>query len=240
MISGGPSHDFPATSEVLVDLLGQQGVTSTVFDDPGDALTALASAPDAWDLLTVNALRWNMEAERYAPARDQWAFSLSDRDAETIEHHVRTGGGLLACHTAVICFDANPRWAACIGATWNWDRSSHPPRGPASVAPTSAGRDHPVTAGIGEFMTLDEIYCFLDHDEDLVPLLTSDHGGVAHPVLWARTLGLGRVVTDVLGHDEAAMAQPEHAEVLQRAARWLTASHAPTGQPADLPWSTTP
>jgi len=239
LISGGPGHDFEATSAALVDLLAQEGVQSTVFDDPHEALVALAATPDSWDLLTVNALHWQIEAERHAHLRDTWAFSLCDRDAETIERHVRRGGGLLACHTAAICFDADPRWAACIGATWNWDRSSHPPHGPARISPTPAGQHHPLTAGIEDFTTVDEIYGFLDQDPDLVALLTSSHGGSQHPVLWARTVGRGRVVTDLLGHDAPAMTQPDHRKILRRAARWLSTPDTEAGRPERLTWSDT-
>jgi type 1 glutamine amidotransferase len=88
--------------------------------------------------------------------------------------------------------------------------------------PTPAGRTHPLTAGIAEFTIVDEIYAFLDHEADLTALLTSRHGDTDHPVLWARTVGRGRVVTDLLGHGPAALAHPDHREILRRAARWLT------------------
>jgi type 1 glutamine amidotransferase len=107
---------------------------------------------------------------------------------------------------------------------WNWDRSSHPPLGPARISPTEAGRHHPITSGTDAFTTVDEVYGFLDAEPDLVPLLTSPHDGTDHPVLWARTVGRGRVVTDLLGHDGAAMGQARHRELLGRAARWLTES----------------
>ena len=66
-----------------------------------------------------------------------------------------------------------------------------------------------------------EVYGSLDLTAEVEPLLTSPHEGADHPVLWARQVGRGRVVTDVLGHDAAAMAHPVHAEILRRAARWL-------------------
>ena len=231
MISGGPLHDFDATSAALADLLADAAVESTVFDDPHEALVALAQHPDSWDLVTVNCLHWPMGSERHAHLRDRWAFTLTDSEAEAIGRHVRTGGGLLASHTAAICFDGDPRWAATIGATWNWDRSSHPPQGPALISVTAAGRIHPLTAGVADFTIVDEIYGFLDQEPDLDALLTSTHGGTVHPVLWARTVGRGRVVTDLLGHDTAAMTQPDHGEILRRAAHWLTAPDA-AGHPS--------
>ncbi len=233
VISGGPLHDFEATTTMLVEILAEEGVQSTVFTDPRAALRALAANPHAWDLVTVNGLHGPMSAERHAHLRDDWSFTLRDDEAETLERYVVEGGGLLALHAAAICFDGDPRWAACLGGTWNWERSSHPPHGPAQVVPTAAGRIHPLTAGIAAFTTIDEVYGFLDHGADLVPLLTSAHGGTDHPVLWARTVGSGRVVTDLLGHDAAAVDQPDHREVLRRTARWLAPSIGPARPTAD-------
>ncbi len=234
LLSGGPLHNFCDSSRALTELLAAEGVESSVYLDPHLAIAELAARPAAWDMFTVNALRWRMTAARHEPLRDMWAFELGDDEAGAVERFVRAGGGLLACHTAVICFDADPRWRACLGASWNWERSSHPPAGVARVAVTDAGRAHPITAGTDDFSTVDEIYGFLDVDPDVVPLLSSAHGGVDHPLMWARALGRGRVVTDLLGHDAAAMDQTDHARILRRAVRWLTATAGPR-QPAPTP-----
>ncbi len=233
LISGGPLHDFAASSAAVVDILAEVGVHSTVFDDPRAALHALSERPEAWDLLTVNALHWAASSARHAHLRQRWSFALSDAESHAMDEYVRGGGSLLACHTAVICFDGDPRWAGCIGANWDWDRSMHPPLGPVRVVPTAAGRTHPITEGTAGFTTVDEVYGFLDEAPDLVPLLTSAHGGAEHPVLWARSVGRGRVVTDLLGHDADAVNQPDHREVLRRAARWLTDRDRPAHQTPD-------
>lgn len=221
VISGGPLHDFDATTGAIVAALHEVGVRSTVFDDPRAALASLAARPANWDLVTVNALRWTPSAPRHDHLRERWSFTLRDDEAELLHQHVRAGGGLLACHTAALCFDGHPAWAACLGATWDWERSSHPPLGPATISPTATAGQHPITEGIEAFATVDEVYGFLRAEPGLEPLLTSPHGGVDHPVLWAREVGLGRVVTDLLGHDAGAVEHPSHREVLQRAARWL-------------------
>ena len=222
VISGGPLHDFAASTAALVEVLEGEGVRCTVVEDPRAGLRELVEHPGSWDMVTVNALAWGAGAERHAHLRDEWAFTLHAEESAAIDRHVRGGGGLLACHAAVICFDGDPRWVGCLGAGWNWDRSMHPPLGPVDVVPTVAGAVHPVTAGMEGFTTVDEVYGFLDLAPDLEPLLTSAHGGVEHPVLWARPVGAGRVVTDLLGHDVAAMTHPSHRAVLRRAARWLT------------------
>ncbi|MEZ5177575.1 MAG: ThuA domain-containing protein [Acidimicrobiales bacterium] len=207
VISGGPLHDFAATTAAIVDALAEEDVRSTVFEDPRAAIAELAAGADAWDLVTVNALRWTPTAERHRHLRERWSFALGDDEADVLRRHVLGGGGLLACHAAALCFDGHRTWADLLGATWDWDRSSHPPLGPVTVSPTPEADEHPITAGLGAFATVDEVYGFLREEPGLVPLLTSPHGGVDHPVLWTRSVGRGRVVVDLLGHDVAAVAR---------------------------------
>lgn len=223
MISGGPPslHDHAATTAALVALAGEVGIDSTVPDHPAAALDLLADGPGS-DLVTVDALLWQMPAERHAPLRDQWAFVLEDRHADALLAHVEGGGGLLACHTAPITFDADPRWRALLGASWSWDRSHHPPVGPIAVRPV-AGASHPVIEGVdAPFELVDEVYADLDLDPDVAPLLSSEIGGVDQPLLWARAVGRGRVVVDLLGHDVRSYQDRTHAEIVRAAMRWLT------------------
>ncbi len=224
VLSGGPTHDFAASSDRLGELLSTEGIDSVVEDDLRRGIELLADRGTAWDMVTVNALRWTMAAERHSPLRDEWAFVLSETEAESMAAHVHGGGGLLALHAAVICFDNRPVWQEMLGASWDWERSSHPPLGEILVTFTDAGRRHPLTAGLEPFAIRDEAYGFLREEPGLVPLLTARHGGRDHPVLWARQVGAGRVVTDLLGHDASSFAHPAHAEILRRSARWVAGS----------------
>ena len=227
LLTGGPVHDFDATSAAIASLLGAGNggpIETTIVSDPRNVLERLRpetrDGAEQWDMLTVNALHWRMEIDRYADVRDRDAFDLSGADGELISGFVHGGGGLLALHTAVICFDAEPHWHALTGAAWNWDRSSHPPVAELAVQITEAGRRHPITAGIEPFCIVDELYGLLDGADDFEPLLTATRDGVVHPLLWARPVGAGRVVTDLLGHGVESVTHPAHRTILQRAARW--------------------
>lgn len=224
VLSGGPTHDFAASSGRLGELLAADGIESVVEEDLHRGIERLLDPDVVWDMVTVNALRWAMAAERYRHLRDEWAFVLTAAEAEVLAVHVRDGGGLLALHTAVVCFDGRPAWHETVGASWDWDHSSHPPLGEIVVRVTDAGRRHPLTAGIASFSIVDEAYGFLREAPGIVPLLTAEHGGRDHPVLWARPFGAGRVVTDLLGHDASSFAHPTHAEIVRRAARWVAGS----------------
>ena len=224
LVSGGPGHPFDRTSSMLAALLDEQGIETIVVTEPTDAVAVLLAAESgtgaAIDLVTVNALRWRMDQDRYAEQRADWAVALDPDDLAVIDRFVRAGGGLLALHTAVICFDADPTWHALCGASWRWERSSHPPLGPVEIDVTEAGATHEITAGVGPFVIEDEAYGFLDEVDGLEPLLVSSHGGRTHPLLWARSVGAGRVVTDLLGHGPTSTEHPAHRTILSRAATW--------------------
>lgn len=224
LLRGGPVHDFAATSAALASALEEQGLVTTMVDHPDDLVAELraveSGAGEPVALVTVNALRWGMAQERYASQRAEFAHRLTDEDAAVLDRFVRGGGGLLALHTAVICFDGHPTWRALCGAAWSWDVSGHPPVGPVSIRLTAAGRGHEVTAGIDDFVVEDEAYGFLDEEDGIEALLTSSRGGRDHPVVWAREVGGGRVVTDLLGHGPASLAHPAHRRLLVQAAAW--------------------
>ena len=224
VLSGGPGHDFDSTTGVIAEISLEAGLGCQVVTDPAELFDLLHRSErgevEPWDLVTVNALRWRMEAGRYDHVREALAFELDEPDASALRRYVVGGGGLLVLHTGVICFDAEPTWHDLVGASWSWERSSHPPVAEVDVTVTEAGRRHPVTSGIESFRVQDELYEFLDTVTDLDPLLTATHGGITHPLVWARTHGKGRVVTDVLGHSSESLTNPAHRALLSRGLCW--------------------
>ena len=224
LLSGGPGHDFDLTSAALAKILASPDTATEIVTDPAHFFHLLQLGTNGqiepWDLITVNALRWKMQVDRYAELRNEWAYSLRHQDIELMREFVTQGGGLLALHTAVICFDAHPIWKQLTGASWNWSASSHPPVGEFEVSITAAGSQHPVTAQAQNFLLADELYGFLDQVPDLIPLLTAPYLGVEQPLLWAQSIGSGRVVTDLLGHSVESLSNATHQDVLTRAAFW--------------------
>ncbi|NUT44554.1 MAG: ThuA domain-containing protein, partial [Thermoactinospora sp.] len=107
ILSGGLYHDFAATSQALSDVLAEIGVESEITEDIAGAL----SEPSEYQLITVNALRWQMGLERFADQRDQWGFRLPAQARTTLLDHLDRGGGLLCMHAASICFDDWQGWS---------------------------------------------------------------------------------------------------------------------------------
>lgn len=219
ILTGGIRHDFADNAAALAEQLAAAGVDSEIETDIEAGLERLEAG--GYDLLTVMALRWRMAGDpKYAPYRDEWAFSLSPDGRARLGGFVRGGGGLFGFHTACLCFDDWAEWREILGGVWQWGRSTHPPLGPVSVVKTA--EKHPLTDGLGGFDIVDEVYSGLSLANSVCPLLEAAAGGTeaAEPVLWANRYGKGRVVFDALGHNRASIKQPTHAEIIRRAALW--------------------
>ena len=220
ILSGGHTHPFATSAPALAALLAEQGIESVVEMDPEAAIAKVAKTRPA--LLTVYALRWTMQqGDKYAPYREEWGFSLSAGARAEVEAHLARGGGILALHTAVICFDDWAGWADILGGRWVWGRSSHPPYGPVEVRPGEP--NHPFVAGLPAFSLNDEAYGDLDLDSGVRPVMhVRAAGGSWHPALWTRMFRNGRVAVDTLGHDAGAFEHPTHRRIVARAALWAS------------------
>lgn len=123
VLSGGLTHDFPATTARLTALLDASGLAAEVHTEVDAALAALPGAA----LLVVNALRWSMTGpgtpDRYRARAAAEGASPSGPARAALDTHLAAGGGVLGMHTAAICFDDWPAWGARLGGAWEWERS---------------------------------------------------------------------------------------------------------------------
>lgn len=217
--TGGIYHEFPQMAQALAEVLSGAGIASTISFDIDDCARQLEAG--GIDLFTVYALRWRMlDGEKYAALRPEWALAVAPATRRIIENHVRKGGGLLALHTAVICFDDWAEWQEMLGGAWVWGQSSHPPLQATTVR--IAEPKHVVTLGLDGFNLHDEVYRGMTLGDDINVLATAStlDDTQQHPVAWTHRHGAGRVLCDTLGHDASCIRQPVHAEMLRRAARW--------------------
>jgi hypothetical protein len=220
ILTGGIGHPFEQAAPALEAILASEGIESEISFDIETGMTSLAAT--RYDIVTVYALRWRMlGSEKYAPHRTRWAFSPSQEARAALRGHLARGGGLLALHTAVICFDDWDEWGDILGARWAWGQSSHPPRGGLKTRMT--GACSLLTKGLGGFsLANDEVYGGLEWRGEIQPLMTAQADGHATeaPVLWTRTHGPAHVAVDLLGHDSNSLEQPVHRTILTRAAQW--------------------
>lgn len=223
LLSGGP-HPFAQTTPLLAALIDELGCTVTIVEDPDDAAARLVAGHV--DLFALNTLRWRMCADRHAPLRAEHAYVTPGPTRAAISGWVLGGGRMLACHGAPVCFDDWHEWGDLLGARWSWTGSSHPPVGEIEVRIAAPG--HPIVTGLDDLIITDECYGFLEHTAPIEPLLSGEHGGTTHPLLWEHRAGAGHVVVSLLGHGPESFQHPTHAEILRRSVGYLLGKPQPT------------
>lgn len=221
VLTGGPphAHDFADSGGALAELVAATGRAVELVDHPDDAAERLDQG--GVDALVVNALRWRMHGEAYDAWRDGWAYETSPHTRDHLAGFVRRGGGLLANHTASICFDDWPEWGDVVGGSWRWGVSSHPPCGPVSARVVA---EHPVVAGLPSTIELvDEVYGDQHVRPDVTVLAVARrHADDAEqPVVWVHRYGRGRVVYDGFGHDGASIRHPDNSRLLRQGLDWI-------------------
>ncbi len=145
---------------------------------------------------------------------------------DNLRRAVSNGCGLVVAHFASGAFFDRasnavwPAYAELAGRVWNPRLRGHDPRGPFAVRI----RDpvHPVTLGLSDFTTDDELYTCLDGDAPIRVLAdaVSKVDGRPYPLVFTREFGRGRVFHCALGHDVRALAPPAVAALYRRGVVW--------------------
>ena len=138
---------------------------------------------------------------------------------------VKEGRGLVIVHFASGAFiDWTTRvvpeeFEVLAGRIWNTQRRGHDPHGVFRVRITDA--EHPITAGLEDFDTLDELYTMLDGDTPIRVLAeaTSRVDGESYPIVFVTEPGKGRSFHCALGHDPRAFNEPT-LQLYRRGVAW--------------------
>jgi type 1 glutamine amidotransferase len=84
--------------------------------------------------------------------------------------------------------------------------------------------EHPVVAGLNNFVIHDEIYWGFRVGPDITPLLTTTHAKSGKPLAWARTEKKSRVVCIQLGHGPEAFEDSNYRRSLAQSIHWAANS----------------
>lgn len=148
-----------------------------------------------------------------------------------LERFVREGGGLVLVHFACGAFQEWPEFVKLAGRVWDPEiQPAHDPHGPFQVK--ISDQQHPVTKGMSNFETVDELYTCLAGEPPIHVLVeaTSKNDGKNYPLAFVLQYGRGRVFHSTLGHDVEALANPHVARLFRRGTAWAAGLDP---QPAD-------
>ena len=207
-----PAHDWRAVSAALIVALEQD---PRMIVHVSENIVDLASAKiGEYQLLVLNYNNGDRPG-------------LSEQSKQGLVNYLQGGGGLSIVHFANGSFNytlpaANSDWPEfrtnIVRRAWIANRSGHDNYGPFRV--DLAPLDHPITAGLQPFSTIDELYFKQEGPAPIDPLVTarSRVTGKDEPMAWAYVCGQGRVFQTVLGH--AAESIHKAAPLIRRGSAW--------------------
>ena len=205
-----PGHLWRETAPALRQLLEQdQRVAVRILEDPH----ALDSASlTNYSVVLLHFQNWQQPGPGMA-AR------------ENLRRFVGNGGGLMSVHFACGAWQGEwPEFANILGRVWDPKLRGHDPRGKFIVQIVDG--EHPVTRGLNDFETDDELYTCLVGDAP-IHLLAQAKSTVDrrdYPMAFTRDYGQGRVFLTTLGHDVKAFTNSCVPQLLRQGCAWAAGS----------------
>ncbi|UCG46454.1 MAG: ThuA domain-containing protein [Phycisphaerales bacterium] len=145
---------------------------------------------------------------------------LPGQAQENLLNYVKGGKGFFVQHLATASF---PKWEAfgkLCGRKWVMGTSGHGPRGVFEA--NVVNDEHPITAGMRNFKTDDELYGKLQGTGEINVLVSaySDWSKKTEPLVFTLNYGKGRTVHNAFGHDRKALMTPAVQKIIVRGAEW--------------------
>jgi len=208
LLLGGMFHDFQGFEAALRPVLEGAGHSLNATYDLDDLLQLSGSDYDA--VMSYTSLSAHRDG---LPKNTPEALTAAQTDS--LVAWVRGGGGFLGIHSATVMGTPNPPLQALLGARFR----EHPPQFVFAVCPMAG--EHPITSGVEAFCVKDELYIH-EFDRSVDVHMVAVDRGVAHPMVWSKREGQGRVACISMGHGEAVWAMPQYHRLILQALDWVT------------------
>ncbi len=207
-----PGHKWRETTPVLRSILQEKEYFDVYVSEDVEILST--SLEERYDVVVFHFCNWE------SPMPSQSA-------RKGLQQFVASGKGLVALHFACGAFREWPEyeklaWAEyekIVGRVWDTDKTHDPYR---TFQVQVADEDHPITKGLSDFETSDELYFCLEGKPAIHVLMTA-HSTVTkqdEPMAFVLNYGNGRVFHTPLGHDVKSFQADEFGKLLQRACEW--------------------
>ena len=212
-----PGHPWQPSTKAIREILNADPrfVVKTITDPNVMSKMDLGE----FDVLILNYCNWHEPG-------------IGDAAAEALKKYIDNGGGFAILHFANGAWGpgANPPlpifdvWEEFCGKIcrriWVDGESSHDAYGKFHVHITD--QEHPITRGMEDFDTYDELY-FNQQGEEPINILATAHSKVAKkdaPMFFTYTYGKGRCFQNMLGHSIESITNPCAAALTLRGCAW--------------------
>jgi type 1 glutamine amidotransferase len=201
-----PAHNWLEVSQAIRDVLSGTGKFDVKICEDTGVLDSTA-ALQRYDMVFLHL--YNAKTP-----------TLSDAAKENLLNFVKGGKGLAVSHLSSASFKEWPEFQKLCGRYWVMGKSGHGPRSVFKVR--IANTNHPITKGIQDFETDDELYAKLQGDAPIGVLVTadSDWSHQTEPLAFTVEYGSGRVFHEAFGHDGKAVKNPPVSKLIQQGCEW--------------------
>ena len=197
------SHQWEESTKLVQAILNESGKFDVTVSRDKEDFAAL----DGYDAVVLSYGFWDEP-------------DPSDKAKSGLLEYVKGGGGVVALHFACSSFQDWTDYAELLGRVWKKGVGGHGPYGEFTV--NIKDEEHPITRGVKDFKTEDELYAKLSGDAEIQVLATahSDWSGQVEPIVFVKTHGKGRVVQNVLGHGLDSKRNDSYQKLLVRCVEW--------------------
>jgi uncharacterized protein len=155
-------------------------------------------------------------------------LTITDRQKTAFVSIFDQGIGLVVLHHALVSYQHWPEYERIIGGRYPEEDGKsgrvteqvgykHDEDVPVIIA----AKDHPITAGLKDFVLRDEIYWGYRVGADVTPLVTTTHPKSGKPLGWFRTEKRSRVVYLQSGHGPEAFTNANYRRLVAQSIRWV-------------------
>ncbi len=215
-----------AKAKIRVLLLSGDDVSAHNWQQIADATKQVLLASDKFEVTTAEQLT-ALESDTLTKdfdlifiTRYNRQGTLSDKGKANLLQFVKSGKGLALSHLASASFPEWTEFQTMVGRHWVMGASGHGPRSiiKATITPAKS----PITKGIADFETDDELYAKLQGDAQITVLVTadSDWSKKTEPLVFTVKYGKGRIFHETLGHDAKAINNPTTAQLIVNGSEW--------------------
>jgi len=145
---------------------------------------------------------------------------LPEQAQENLLNFVKDGKGFFVQHMASASFPKWEEFGKLCGRKWVMGTSGHGSRGVFEAKVVD--KEHPITAGMADFKTDDELYAKLQGSGEIHVLVEadSDWSKKTEPLVFTLNYGKGRTVYNAFGHDRKALMNPSVQRIIARGVEW--------------------
>lgn len=139
-----------------------------------------------------------------------------EQGVDGIVNMVAAGVGFVGIHSAADSFHNCRRYERMVGGVF----LNHPPI--QKYMFTVRNHNHPVMAGVDDFVAPEELY-LMETSGHFEVLLSTHWDGFERPAAWAKPYGFGRVFYTALGHSKEQHEGAMFQRMIVNAIRWTAA-----------------